>query len=169
MVEVGQIYRLNAPWHNRHGRLVLVVHSRKGVSPDYAGRTIYHVVDSDDFGGEPDWDTEYVAGQLSEYRFDVRLLFDNSVKARISALVNAIKETQSRFSNLKLPGLIQSRLVMSVSIKGGTSMVKTCGVILGAENFYTQIPDKFFSAEQIYNLSKYYDDNSNFIEQQPPN
>lgn len=171
MIEIGKIYRLNAPWHHRHGRLVFVVHSREGVSPDYAGRTIYHIVDSDDFSTEPDWETEYVESHLSEYPFDVKLFLDDSIKKRMSSLINNIMESQARFSTntIKLPGLIQSRIVFSVNVKHGEPSITTMLVILGADNFYSQIPDKYFSVEQIRNLTGYYDDDSNFIELEPPN
>lgn len=60
MIEVGRVYRLYAHWHSRHGKDVLVVMKRTGVSEAYAGREVYHIVADPYCTSAIDLDTEFV-------------------------------------------------------------------------------------------------------------
>jgi len=42
-IEVGSKYRLNAAWHAHNKKIVEVIKKRKGVSPDFDGKMIYHI------------------------------------------------------------------------------------------------------------------------------
>lgn len=66
MIEVGKVYMLYAPWHTRHGKDVLVVMKREGVSEDYAGRDIYHIVADPYCTTVADLDTEFIEDNFRE-------------------------------------------------------------------------------------------------------
>jgi len=54
-------YILNAQWHSHHGKEVEVIMKRKGISPSYVGRMIFHLAfDPDDEFRSEDYDDEFV-------------------------------------------------------------------------------------------------------------
>ena len=42
-IKVGEMYKLVAHWHTKHGELVEIIDEREGITEAYAGQTIYHV------------------------------------------------------------------------------------------------------------------------------
>ena len=54
-------YILNAPWHGHHGKEVEIILKRKGISPSYFGKTIYHLAfDPDEDFRSEDLDDEFI-------------------------------------------------------------------------------------------------------------
>lgn len=55
-------YILNAPWHKHTGKEVEIIMIRKGLSPSYKGKTIYHLAfDPDEEFRSEDLDDEFIA------------------------------------------------------------------------------------------------------------
>jgi hypothetical protein len=60
-------YILHAPWHSHNGKEVEVIMKRKGISPAYEGKTIFHLAfDPDDECRSEDYDDEFVAENFRE-------------------------------------------------------------------------------------------------------
>lgn len=54
-------YILNAQWHSHHGKEVEVIMKRKGISPSYEGRMIFHLAfDPDEEFRSEDYDDEFI-------------------------------------------------------------------------------------------------------------
>ena len=54
-------YILHAPWHAHNGKEVEVIMKRKGISPSYEGRMIYHLAfDPDEDFRSEDFDDEFI-------------------------------------------------------------------------------------------------------------
>ena len=71
-IRVGFRYRLHAPWHAHHMKEVIVIQSRKGLSPSHEGKTVFHIgtdPDDPDFFHE-DLDTEHVEHELHDIGFE---------------------------------------------------------------------------------------------------
>lgn len=146
MIEVGKVYKLNAPWHRNHGRPVFVVHSREGVSEVYAGRVIYHIVDTDDFSTEPDWDTEYIEDNLLPGKYS-----EMPIDKLIGTYQNFLKG--SFYYGRYYFGYDSGRDAMWL---GETR-----------SNEYNFLRDGTFTENMVVNIIKYFDKNNNFIKQEP--
>lgn len=165
MIEVGKIYRLNAPWHPRNGRLVFVIHSRIGISDELKGKLIYHVIDSDDFSIEPDWNTEYPVDCFIYTSIDIdkfiKWRYENSKKIRIKIYKTRYYESNNDirifYYNFKSSELhAKYHLIIK---ERAESFV----------DFYSWMPDGYLTGDQILNLKKYFDSDHNFITQNPSN
>lgn len=75
-------YILNAPWHSHHGKEVEVILKRKGISPSYKGKQIYHVAfDPDESYRSEDLDDEFIEENFKPID-EIRCIIDTTMASK---------------------------------------------------------------------------------------
>lgn len=172
-VQVGNVYRLNAPWDPRHSRFVLVVHSRIGVSEEYQGMPIYHIVNSDNFNTEPDWDTEYVESNFSDADIDISTFLRNEYVEMLSNIKDPRRgQVLINQSTNQWTSYLDIYLYSVKGTPGDFGYLVTQQTLIGdgalLDKIYNFQKPGILTKQQILGLSKYYN-NGTFIELEPPN
>lgn len=150
------------------------------MSPEYKGRTIYHIVDSDEFNTEPDWDSEYVEEHFVDAKIDLYYMMKFA-----SAVAASPSETQASVGAKKFfikylygigflpdkegtPFVNVKNMTLNASIKK-VDGINTIDLDAKITSPYDCMIEGMMTKEQIVNLRSYYDDELRFIELQPPN